>query len=94
MCLERTRNMDNIEVRIRETVSRIASLPFDIPGDANLYFDLGVASVHALQLLADLEGEFDVSIPDEDFVEATSISQLSALMRSLAVTSQEAHSRA
>ncbi len=86
--------MDNIEAKVRETVSRIASLPPDISGDANLYFDLGVASVHALQLLSDLEGEFGVSIPDEEFVEATSISQLSALMRSLSVTSEGAHSRA
>lgn len=34
---------------------------------------LGVASVYALQLLAELEQAFGVSIPDEDFVEATSI---------------------
>jgi acyl carrier protein len=75
--------MDNIENKVRETISRISGLPFDMPGDANLYLDLGVASVHALQLLADLESEFDVSIPDEDFVEATSVLQLASLMRSL-----------
>jgi acyl carrier protein len=76
--------MDNVESKVREIVARIAGLPFDTPADANLYLDLGVASVHALQLLAELETEFAVAVPDEEFVEANSIAQLTALMRSLA----------
>lgn len=86
--------MDAIETKVREIVSSITGLPESMPGDANLYLDLGVASVHALQLLAELEGQFDLSIPDEDFVEATSVSQLASLMRSLSGSSLPEHLRA
>ncbi|MEJ7608513.1 MAG: acyl carrier protein [Bryobacteraceae bacterium] len=72
--------MISAESKIREIVARITGLMADIPGDANLYLDLGVASVYALNLLTELEQEFDAAIPDEDFVEATSIAQLAALM--------------
>ncbi len=72
--------MISAESKIREIVARITGLRADIPGDANLYLDLGVASVYALNLLTELEQEFDAAIPDEDFVEATSIAQLAALM--------------
>jgi len=61
----------------------ITGLQSDIPADADLYLDLGVASVYALQLLSELERQFDVSIPDEEFVEATSIGALTAMMERL-----------
>jgi acyl carrier protein len=79
--------MDEHEQKIRELISRVCDVPVDIPADANLYLDLGVASVHALQLLAELEDGFNVSIPDEEFVEATSVSKLVPLMHELTVAS-------
>jgi acyl carrier protein len=72
--------MDSTESRIRRIVSQIADLPPDVPADANLYLDLGVASVHAMQLLVGLEDGFAVQVPDEEFVEATSISELTAMI--------------
>jgi acyl carrier protein len=72
--------MTDTESRVREIVSKIAELPTDIPTDANLYLDLGVASVHAMHLLLELEERFDVSVPDEDFVEATSVALLAAMV--------------
>lgn len=86
--------MDAIESKVREIICNITGLPLDMPGNANLYLDLGVASVHALQLLAELEGQFEVSIPDEDFVEAASVSQLASLMRSLTGAPVPEHLRA
>lgn len=68
--------MNNTESSIRQIFAEIAELPPDIPADANLYLDLGVASVQAMQLLVGLEERFDVQVPDEEFVEATSITQL------------------
>jgi acyl carrier protein len=68
------------EARVRQIVASVAELPPDIPADANLYLDLGVASVHAMQLLVELEGQFDVQIPDEDFVDATSVTLLAGLI--------------
>ena len=75
--------MDPVETKIRTIVADISNLPSDMRADANLYLDLGVASVHALQLLTELEEQFGVTIPDDRFVEATSINDLTALMASL-----------
>lgn len=68
------------ETRVRAIVTTIAELPPDAPADANLYLDLGVASVHAMELLMELEDKFEVQVPDDEFVEATSISQLAAMV--------------
>lgn len=75
--------MNNTENKIRQLVAEVAGVSPDVPADANLYLDLGVASVHALQLLTELEGRFDVMVPDEDFVEATSITQLTTMINAL-----------
>jgi acyl carrier protein len=76
--------MDSIEHKIRAIVADISNLSPDMPAAANLYLDLGVASVHALQLLTELEDQFGVAIPDDRFVEAVSINDLTALISSLA----------
>jgi acyl carrier protein len=75
--------MTPVETKVRAIVANISNLPSDMPADANLYLDLGVASVHALQLLTELEDQFGVAIPDDRFVEATSINDLTALMSNL-----------
>ena len=75
--------MDPIQTKVRAIVAEISNISPDMPADANLYLDLGVASVHALQLLTELEEQFGVAIPDDRFVEATSITELTALMASL-----------
>jgi acyl carrier protein len=68
--------MNDTETSIRQILADVAALTAGAPSDANLYFDLGVASVQAMQLLVQLEERFDIQVPDEDFVEATSIAQL------------------
>jgi acyl carrier protein len=75
--------MNQTETTIRQIVAKVAGISSDIPADLNLYLDLGVASVYALQLLMELEERFGVAIPDEDFVEATSIAGLTRLMDKL-----------
>jgi len=67
-----------IERKIREILTSLCGIPADADANADLYLDLGVASFHALQLLQELEEQFDVHIPDDEFVEATSISRLTA----------------
>jgi acyl carrier protein len=78
--------MDTTQKKVREIVASVTGLPSDVAADANLYLDLGVASVHALQLLAELERQFGVSVPDDEFVEATSIAQLTTMMSELLVS--------
>jgi acyl carrier protein len=72
-----------VETKVREVLSNVAGLPKDVDGRANLYLDLGVASVHALTLLSELESQFGVAVPDDEFVSATTVESLTALMTDL-----------
>ncbi len=73
----------DVETDIRRIVSEISGLPSDADPQADLYLDLGVASVHAIQLLTELEDHFGIQIPDDEFVEATSISKLTSMVRGM-----------
>jgi acyl carrier protein len=75
--------MDSLEQQVKDLVRELGDLPPDFDGAANLYLDLGVPSVKAMQLLMDLEDRFGVQIPDDQFVEAISLDKLTSLMRSL-----------
>lgn len=75
--------MAGTESAIRKMLTDIAGIAPDVPSTGNLYLDLGVASVHAMQLLCSLEDQFGVSIPDEDFVEATSIAKITEMIQGL-----------
>ncbi len=76
--------MNDTERRIRTILNRVGGIPEDASDTADLYLDLGLASVHALQMLTELEEGFSIHIPDERFVEATSISRLSDIVSELA----------
>lgn len=75
--------MNNIENEIRAIISNISRIPTDADGKADLYSDLGVASVHALQILTELEDHFGIHIPDDQFVEASSIEKLAEAVQGL-----------
>jgi acyl carrier protein len=75
--------MNAVETEVRQVLSNVAGLPQDVDGTANLYLDLGVASVHALALLSELESRFGVEIPDDEFVAATTVESLTVLMADL-----------
>jgi acyl carrier protein len=72
-----------IEQSIRSIIAAVSGVPKDADGDADLYLDLGMPSVHALALLQELEEHFGVSIPDEEFVESTSITKLTITLERL-----------
>jgi acyl carrier protein len=75
--------MSETESKIRGIVGRIAKLPDGFSGGADLYRDLGVKSVAALDLLLSIEEELGVSISDEAFGEARSLEKLVALVEGL-----------
>ena len=75
--------LDLLEQQMRELVCRVTGLPNDFDANAHLYLDLGVASMHALQLLTELEQEYGIHVPDEQFVDATSLAQLTTMVRGL-----------
>jgi acyl carrier protein len=85
--------LEQIETTIRRIVTKVAALAPDASGDADLYLDLGVASVHALELLTGLEEAFGIGVPDEEFVEATSINKLITMITSLMNNATEKSTR-
>jgi acyl carrier protein len=64
--------------QITHLICRIGSIP-PIGPDDNIY-RCGFASMKALELLVELEAEYEVTIPDEQFMAAQSPRDLSALV--------------
>ncbi len=60
--------------RIAEVVCRVGGLERVGPDDD--YFDAGLSSVRTLELLIELENEFGVTIPDDQFVGARRVRAL------------------
>jgi acyl carrier protein len=75
--------MGNTEDLIRQILADVTNCPADAPANADLYLELGVVSVQAIMLLAELEEKFGMHIPDDRFIEARCISQLIGLMDGL-----------
>ena len=74
----------NLELQLREIICQLTSLPAEFDPAAHLYLDLGVASLYALQLLTEIEERFGIHVPDEEFVEATSLAKMTDLVQRLA----------
>jgi acyl carrier protein len=72
-----------MEQKLRELLVQLCQLPPDFDRAAHLYLDLGVPSVKAMELLVELEDRFGVQVPDEQFVEATSLEKLTAMMEGI-----------
>lgn len=53
---------------VTDIVSRVGKIPR--VGERDDIFEAGMSSISSLELLLELEGEFGVSIPDGDFIEA------------------------
>jgi acyl carrier protein/seryl-tRNA synthetase len=73
--------MDESVDRVREVVRRVApELEGSFSPTADLYRELGVKSVSALDLLLALEEEFGVTLDDEAFGEARTVKKLAAMI--------------
>ena len=75
--------MHELEPQLRQLMVEVCGLPAGFSGAKNFYLDLGVASVKAMELLMELEERFGVSVPDDQFVEATTLVRLAEMMQSL-----------
>jgi acyl carrier protein len=71
------------ETRVRAIVRRYASIQGEYSSRADLFREVGVSSVRALELLLSLEEEFGVAIADSAFGEARSVAALVALVEGL-----------
>jgi acyl carrier protein len=74
---------DSIEEGVRRQIARIARIPPGFSATADIFFELGVKSASALDLLLSLEDEFGVSIPDEAFGEARTVEKLVQMIAGL-----------
>jgi len=76
---------EEIEDKIKSIVAQIAKRDdhANLPAEADIFTELGVSSVAGLDLLLTLEEAFGVSIPDEAFGDARTISRLTHLIRAL-----------
>jgi acyl carrier protein len=76
---------DEMSSRVMGVVARVAKIEdaSSIARDQDLYRDIGVKSTAALDLLLSLEEEFDVSIPDQDFGDARTVTLLVNLIGAL-----------
>ena len=68
---------------IREILVAIDHRLNGADANSDLYANFGLASVHAITLLMDLEDRFRIHVRDEDFIEARSISQLTLMIDTL-----------
>jgi acyl carrier protein len=67
-----------VEQKVAGIVCRLANLE-DVSPEQD-YFDAGLASVQALELLLEVESEFGVSLSDEQFAEARSVRDLAGVI--------------
>lgn len=76
---------DEMSSKVAGVVARVAKIEdaSSIPRDQDLYRDIGVKSTAALDLLLSLEEEFQVSIPDQDFGDARTVTSLVNLIGAL-----------
>lgn len=66
--------MSDIETKIKEAVAEQLSLSADeITNEASFTEDLGADSLDLVELVMAFESEFDISIPDEDSANLTTV---------------------
>jgi acyl carrier protein len=75
--------LETLKSELRQLVTEVASLPEAFDENADFYSDLGVASIKAMELLMALEERYRVRVPDEEFIEATSLERLAEMMQGL-----------
>lgn len=75
--------MEALKSELRNLLSQLASLPEDFDEKADLYSELGMASIQAMELLLELEERYGISVPDEEFIEATSLERLARMIQRL-----------
>jgi len=69
---------DGVERRLADIVRRIANIETLSPEQD--YFDAGLASVQALELLLEIEAEFGVNLSDDAFANVRNVRELAVLV--------------
>lgn len=72
-----------LKSELRQLLTDVASLPEGFGEKADFYGDLGMTSMKAMEVLMVLEERYGVRVPDEEFIEATSLERLTEMMQGL-----------
>ena len=73
-----------VEETIRQTVAEVARVsPSTIQPDTDLIHDLSLSSLELLQVLASVEDRYDVSIPNDELVELSTLRRISTKVEQL-----------
>ncbi len=76
--------MNSIEERLRAIIITLGDdIPADFKADAHVFRDLGIESTKALQLLFEIEDQFEVALPDLEYNECEHLNDLIALLTKL-----------
>jgi len=65
------------ESKVTEIIRKVAKLDEDPPVDSDLMMEVGIDSLIALRILASIEKNFDVQIPDDQLQDLTSVRKIS-----------------
>lgn len=69
--------------KIKEIVAEILELEVDaIDGELSILDDLGADSIAVMEIVMELEGEFDVEVPTEDIINLKSVNDIIAYVES------------
>lgn len=71
-------DIEGVEQRLGELVRRLANVEQLGPDDD--FFDAGLASVQALELLLEIEDMFLISLSDDEFTEVRTVRELTNLV--------------
>jgi acyl carrier protein len=76
------KKMENLEQEIRSIIAEIAERDEEeIKSDLNFVEDLGFDSMMALEILAKLEKQYKIKIPEEELTELTNLNQAIDLVK-------------
>ncbi len=73
-------NQNDIQQQVRTIIARIGKFDEGFSAKADVFRELGVESMAALDLLLQIEEEWDISIADEAFSQARTLEQMAALV--------------
>src|SRR5690349_177458 len=80
---DREETMSDLEQKLREIVARIAEIPKDFPAEAHMRDDLNVDSFRGVEIVFEIERQFDISVPGSRYGEVETFKDMLALVTSL-----------
>jgi len=72
------RGAADIEARVIDAVTRVSRRPVEPTLDSDLVADLGFDSLEVLELVAELEADFGIAVPESDIPAVRTVAQIVA----------------